>query len=497
MATTPFITLRKVSIRKGNASLLDQLNWRILQGENWVITGPMGSGKSSLASCLTGKMLLQSGDIVFDFLPTSAQSFTERLALRNSNIQLISFADSSTIFSQPDFFYQQRYQASNFQQTIDVYSFLTNKGYFPYDPAHQELIDQLQIRPLYTKDITHLSSGQMRRVLLASALFSRPQLLILDDPYLGLDEEGRRTLNALLTTLVSNHGVQLILVGCEVGWPEIMNKRLHLDGKGHATEVPLEFPLMAQAEEETFLQPLISLMNQNRPTLREESILRLENVSVVYEKGHALKNLSWNVKAGEKWGVYGPNGSGKSTLLSLLYGDHPQAYSNHIYLFDQRRGKGESIWDIKARIGFTSSEFHAYFESALSCRQVVLTGFTDSFVPKTKLSEIESDIVRLLFQYFHIDHLPELLFKQVSTGEQRLVLFLRALVKNPPVLLLDEPFQAFDSQTIQRSLRLLDSLLDDDHTLLFITHDPSEFPACVRKLLMLEQGIRIDPPPQT
>src|SRR6185436_15351081 len=96
------------------------------------------------------------------------------------------------------------------------------------------------------------------------------------------------------------------------------------------------------------------------------AIVELNGVSVHYGVRIILDNITWTVHRGERWAVLGPNGSGKSTLLSLLCGDHPQAYSNDVRLFGRRRGSGESIWDVKHRIGLLSPEFHLYFSEPLA-----------------------------------------------------------------------------------------------------------------------------------
>jgi len=195
------------------------------------------------------------------------------------------------------------------------------------------------------------------------------------------------------------------------------------------------------------------------------------------------------VQKGDKWALLGNNGSGKSTILSLLFGDHPQAYANDIYLFGQKRGMGQNIWDIKKNTGFTSPELHYFFSYAITCFKAVSTGLFDHVYNKRSPNEAEEGLINALFDYFCISHLKEKSFQEVSTGEQRLLLFIRALVKNPPLLLLDEPFQAFDKATIEKAKFLLDEVLTPSHTLVFISHYRSEIPDSVEKIAHLEQGI--------
>ena len=204
------------------------------------------------------------------------------------------------------------------------------------------------------------------------------------------------------------------------------------------------------------------------------------------DKPTILDNLSWQVKPGEKWMLKGQNGAGKSTLLSLLYGDNPQAYSLPVYLFDQKRGPGQSIWAIKERIGFTSPELHAYYDQDLLARHVVWSGLTDTFHVKPGTPTEFRVITEALFEYFGILECLNRPFSQLSTGIQRLVLFMRALIKVPPVLLLDEPFQGFDQPTIQACRSLLSKVLDEQFTLIFITHFKHEAPSIVDQTFRLE-----------
>ena len=211
---------------------------------------------------------------------------------------------------------------------------------------------------------------------------------------------------------------------------------------------------------------------------------QMRNVTVRYGDTVILNQVSWTIQPGERWALLGANGAGKSVLLSLLYGDHPQAYANDIRVFDHRRGRsGQSIWDVKRRIGFVSPELHLYFPQHLTARQVVLTGLTDTLTPpRTVPPETEADLVALL-AYFDLSDQLSGAFGQLSAGQQRLVLLIRALIKNPSVLVLDEPFQALDAKYISLARQLIDSL--PNKTILFVTHDRSELPASIDRFFSL------------
>jgi molybdate transport system ATP-binding protein len=197
------------------------------------------------------------------------------------------------------------------------------------------------------------------------------------------------------------------------------------------------------------------------------------------------------VRVGERWAVVGANGSGKSTLLSLLCGDHPQAYSNDVSLFGRRRGTGESIWDIKRRVGFVSPELHLYFSEPLTAAETAATGFHDVLVRRPTTLEQDATVARL-FEEFVIASLRDRPFARLSTGEQRLVLLIRALVKEPPLLILDEPFQGFDEQLIERARDWLDRNVRPEQTMLFVSHYPAEIPSTVTQWLRLDNGRRLD-----
>jgi len=322
-----------------------------------------------------------------------------------------------------------------------------------------------------------------------------PKILIIDNPYLGLDAPSRAEFNDLLDNLVKEEGIQLILAGQYEVLPSCITHRLVLNDfkieeEGKLASAPLSAKKEIPAKRDV-LEKIKSTFPP--PTSDHPTIFELQQVSVQYGKKSILKSIDWHVQKGEKWALVGNNGSGKSTILSLLFGDHPQAYANNIHLFGQKRGMGQSIWDIKKNTGFTSPELHYFFSYDITCLKAVITGLFDHVYLKREPTAQEQQRIDSLFDYFELSHLKNTSFQEISTGEQRLILFIRALIKNPPLLLLDEPFQAFDRASINKAKLLLDEILTDEHTLVFISHYKSEIPSCVDRVAYLEEGVLSSP----
>ncbi|HSQ44156.1 MAG TPA: ABC transporter ATP-binding protein, partial [Ginsengibacter sp.] len=217
--------------------------------------------------------------------------------------------------------------------------------------------------------------------------------------------------------------------------------------------------------------------------------IKMIDTNVIYNDRKILDNINWKVNKGECWSVSGHNGSGKSTLLSLITGDNPQAFANEIYLFDKKKGSGESIWDIKQKIGFVSPELHHYFDAACSCFDVVASGLFDTIGLFKQLSDKQKIIISNWMSLLQLQKFENRLFKQLSNGEQRLVLLARALVKNPPMLILDEPCQGLDDERSAWFIALINDIcVRMKKTLIYVSHYEDEIPPCVTHTLKLEQG---------
>lgn len=466
--------------------ILRGINWQINAGQHWVITGPMGAGKSTLAKCLKGSARVMSGRLTYPFLGSDAGYEARRRV-----IHLAAFSDTSKLFHGPNavHYYQQRYNAFDADGHLTVRQYLQTGGFSEKDPEQQALLRQIGVDELLDLERIKLSSGQTRKMLIAKALLGQPRILILDNPYIGLDPEARQIFNKLIEQLAFEKGITIILAGHYHQLPSCITHRLHLENgrikaMGTVEEVDRRLLPLAPDIDEECLGGIVDYYQKNAPQSDFESVVRLENVQVGYGGKRILNDLTWKVRPGEKWALFGQNGSGKSTLLSLLYGDNPQAYANRIFLFDRRRGSGESIWDIKKRIGFTSPELHAYFDHHFTAQEVVLSGLWDGFVRRRPTAE-QTQFAVLLFRYFGMEQGLSQPFRELSTGWQRLLFLLRALIKCPELLLLDEPFQGFDNETIEKSRRLLCDTLTERQALIFITHYEREIPAIVDQVYRL------------
>jgi molybdate transport system ATP-binding protein len=215
----------------------------------------------------------------------------------------------------------------------------------------------------------------------------------------------------------------------------------------------------------------------------------MESVKVSYNGVKVLDGIDWTVRRGENWALLGPNGSGKTTLLSLILGDNPQAYANSISLFGRRRGSGESIWEIKERIGWVASELHLYYPSTIPCIDVVCSGLFDSVGLYRRCSAEQIEKARIWMERLGISACADAMFGRVSEGEQRMVLLARALVKHPWLLILDEPCQGLDRDNRERVRQAIDTIGGHlDASVIYVTHRSDELPRIITHVMRLDKA---------
>ncbi len=493
---SPFITLRGVSIRKTEKTVLKNLDWIIHESEHWAIVGPNGAGKTTLAEAIAGKGVVAKGEIQYH---TQQKSGKLPGRVHMPGIELVSTETLQPLLRSSARYYQQRFNSLDAESAPLVREILVAQSASAEEISQmEEWASLLEIQPLLDRRLIKLSNGETKRVLLAKALLRRPALLILDNPFIGLDSQAREMLKTIINRITQS-GTQLLLVASAAEeLPEAITHVLQLEN-GRVTGMHDKEAFLRQTGEKHILyksplsdEALLPLLEPKIPDF--STAVRMQGVKVTYNGTNVLDCVDWTVLAGEKWALLGPNGSGKSTLLSLINGDNPQAYANDIGLFDRQRGSGESIWEIKRQIGFVSPELHLYYPPGISCLQVVASGHFDRIGGESSAffrpySPEQTTRTHTCFQALSIQPLMVQPFSRVSTGEQRLVLLARALVKNPPLLILDEPCQGLDFQHRERFNALVDRICSHPRrTLIYVTHYDDEIPACVTRILRLDKG---------
>jgi molybdate transport system ATP-binding protein len=276
----------------------------------------------------------------------------------------------------------------------------------------------------------------------------------------------------------------LIIISNDKQLPNSINSYAHVvDGQ---LEIVSSFDEILQ-DERRVRKNLPSFLQQ-APNINFENIADLKHIIIRYGDKVVLKDVSWRVDVGEKWLLQGPNGSGKSTLLSLINGDHPQSYGLDISLFGKKRGSGESIWDIKQKIGMISPEMHWYFDQNATVWHTLASGFYDSIGWFIDVKFHEKKQIEELMSFFDLTEHKDQLLHTLPLGKQRLAMLARSIIKNPPLLVLDEPCQGLDTQQAKYFNDVVDELCEYGKTLIYVGHYESQLPSCIEKRIVLEKG---------
>ncbi len=466
--------------------LLPRTSWEIKSGENWAILGPNGSGKSALARAVKGDIPHVRGRLI-----------RHDPEAEGRRIGYISFELQEEILAREELRDEER-SFSGRGHELTAGELLGEKEADP--AALARLAKILEFGPLLGRGFRSLSNGEIRKLLIARALLPSPKLLILDDPFAGLDAGSRPSLAAAVTKLMQE-GTQLILV---VQRPEevipgithvliIRNGRVALAGRREDVLTPARMRRFAGKGITGALRSLPEI----RLPLREaetaarppgEPFVEMTNIHVAYGEQVVLDGLNWRVLRGEHWAVVGPNGSGKSTLMSLITGDNLQVYANEVRLFGKRRGGGESIWEIRRRIGVVSPELQLRYRRPVCVREVVLSGFFDSIGLYRRPDRQQEAIADRWLEILGMVEKAGRLFTHLSYGEKRLALIARAMVKSPELLILDEPCQGLDRANREMVLALMERIGEQTTTgLIYITHHEEEMIPCIDHILKLEK----------
>lgn len=469
------VNIQNLNLKYQQKVVLRDLNWTINNGENWVLFGESGSGKTSLAKIIATQQSAD-GDVKINF-NTDSKLPAEVLCVE-------SWYQFKNIEGVANFYYQQRYTSQQAKDTLTVHAELVSYG--KENRLHldqvEPILEALNFSSFASSQLIELSSGEHKKLQLVKALWLKPQLLIIDQPYTGLDALSRKNLNILLDEIVAQ-GVQLILIANDSELPLSINRFAKIN-EGKLVQVEA----IEEVSRNVFQVKEIPGFLKESPVYASSQIAKMVNINISYGDKQVLKNINWEINAGEKWLLQGHNGSGKSTLLSLINGDHPQSYANELYLFGNKRGSGESIWDIKQHIGLISPEFHWYFDTSATVWQSVASGFYDSVGLFQQLPYSKSQQVDELIEYFGLTENKNELLAHLPLGKQRLVLLARTIIKNPELLVLDEPYQGLDQQQTQYFNQLIDEVCANGMTVIYVGHFETQLPKTLTHKLVLSQG---------
>lgn len=490
------VSLHKIAFRSADRLYFADTDWTIHAGETWVVLGPNGSGKSLLAAGLAGLVPAARGSIIYRIgdEELAAHDLYSTHA-RRRHVLLVSLAEQQALATKLAGYHQARWNSSEAEGGPTVDALLSHHSIFAINPyevlppltandgfaqRRRRAVELLRLETLLPRKVKQLSNGETRRLLLARALAAGPKLLILDDPFAGLDTDGREQLHDVLGAIAADTTVVLAtarpgdIPACathvlEIGDGRVLACRAADGYRGKQGRACLSVPVA--------------------PPATGELLVEMKSVTIRYGEAVILDHVDFCLRRGEHCALLGPNGAGKSTLLSLLLADNPQAYANDIRLFGRARGSGESIWDIKARIGWVAPELLLHYPQGWSALDVVVSGFFSSLGLFAERGAEQENKARQVLGWLGLGFVVDRPLRELSHGTQRLVLLARALVNEPDLLVLDEACQGLDPAHTTQVNATVDRIARETRTsTLYVTHYESELPSCTTRVLRLKDG---------
>ena len=469
--------------------VVDTLDVR--QGEHWCLLGGNGAGKSLLASLLQGR-LPGSGSA-----PQWQPGFDPRF-----DLLAVSFEEQRRLWEQDNRHDISEYSPEAQDPGTTVSCLILQGRELPegLQAGFQDMLDSLDLSPLANRGIRFLSSGQLRKALLARALFARQlgrnPLLLLDDPLESIDRQSRDAIRARLQQWMDADSCSIQLCRRR---SEILPGTTHLalmSGLRVIAQGPLDSILVSPEFRQLMADRPFQIGDlpgaSDVETYQGSApLVELAAVEVRFAGRLIISDVNWTLCRGQHALIEGPNGCGKSSLLGLIDGDNHKAYGQSVRLFGRVRGSGESVWDIKRHFGVVSNELHGKYVKGWRVLDVVVSGFFDSVGLYQDSGASQADAAMKWLAALGIQGLAREYYHTLSFGQQRLVLLARAMVKQPDVLVLDEPCVGLDDHFRRLILAVVDRIAATTATqIIYVSHTEGEAPGCIN------QHLRFVPAPQ-
>jgi len=457
------------------------VSWTIRPGERWVLAGANGAGKTQLLKLVAGSVW-----------PTPTGREVRHYRWRGESWRTPHEIQDEIGYVGPE--RQDKYTRYGWNHTVaQVVATGLHRTDIPLHSASDAerssvaaILRRLRIEPLAGRRFLTLSYGERRLTLLARALASRPRMLLLDELLNGLDEanheRARRwlegTARSRLPWVLSTHRVEDV--------PDSATHALVLEHgrivyRGSIRRAPLTRWLDRPLAPRSVGRP-----RARRGTSTERALVRLTNAHVHLDEHVALENVSLTIRPGDCWVVHGHNGSGKTTLLRTLYGDHGVAVGGRI----ERVGiePGVPLQVFKQRVGLVAAHLQADHPPDLTASAVVQSGRHASIGLNEAPSAADRAAARRALREFGLSSLAARAIRELSYGQLRRVLFARAWVREPVLLLLDEPFAGVDEPTRRDLSERIEARVSDGTAVVMTTHRRSEWPRCASHELELAGG---------
>ncbi|MCG9793632.1 ATP-binding cassette domain-containing protein [Flavobacterium algicola] len=348
--------------------------------------------------------------------------------------------------------------------------FNSKKGILFSDLAIEKFIEReyryesVEAAPETERQLRTFSSGERKKAFLKYCINQQPDFIILDNPLDHLDQQSRKDLHVQLEALAKQVVLIQLVNRTEDLLSFIINKREIKDNTFQLN--PLEAT--------TAIQPFL-LQSVPSPIVTidcpDPILIQMNNLKVSYNEKPILNNINWTIKKGEFWQLIGPNGSGKSTILSLITGDNSKGYGQDLYLFGKKKGSGESIWEIKKNIGQFSTAMIDLFQKNHTVEQMILSGFFDSIGLYIEPSSLQIKKMNEWLVFLQMESLRKVPFIHLSVGQQRVIMIIRAVLKHPPLLILDEPTEGLDDENVALVTQLISHLAKETSiAIIFVSH---------------------------
>ncbi|MEL1254585.1 ATP-binding cassette domain-containing protein [Flavobacterium sp. DGU38] len=345
--------------------------------------------------------------------------------------------------------------------------------------------ESVEASPESHRQLRTFSSGERKKEFLKYCISQNPDFIIFDNPFDHLDQASRLALALSLEKLTDTISI-IQLVNRTVDLMDFVLNKVQIKDDS--------FTLYPISKTENHFKTLntAAIPKAHEPgTFHESELIKMDHVSVSYEDRKIIDNISWTIKQGEFWQLIGPNGSGKSTILSLITGDNPKGYGQNLFLFGRKKGSGESVWEIKKQIGIYTTSMMDLFQKGHTLEQMILSGFFDSIGLYIEPTTLQKQIVAQWLEAIEMSHLKKKRFIDLSIGQQRVALIVRAVLKHPPLLILDEPVEGLDDENVDLVIQLINTIRQETNvTILYVSHriESGLAPTSVFELIPSETG---------